>query len=131
MASPVIKRNAGPGPAPHARLGLRWIVAAAMASGILSLRMIGQTTQGLISGFVQERSTGKANPIPDSWVFYCRIAEDGAIEIRGSTRSDQQGYYVLPSLSPGNYRLRAQKENPSLPARENDCFPAPETDPEF
>jgi hypothetical protein len=108
---------------------IRWILVAAVLSGILPLRLIGQTTQGLISGRVRDRSSTKA--IPGSSVFYCRIADDNTIDRRGSTRADEQGYYVLPSLSPGDYRLRAQLEAASLPVNENECFPAPETNPKF
>jgi len=61
---------------------------------------IPQTTQALISGRVIDVQTG--NPIPDAEV----ACEGISITPLGAVRSDTSGYFVLPLLSPGQYKLR-------------------------
>src|SRR5207248_708742 len=58
-----------------------------------------QTTQGLISGRV---TGGDGNPVGGAEVSY----ESLATNTRGSGRSGPQGFFVLPLLPPGRYRLR-------------------------
>ena len=59
----------------------------------------GQTTQALVAGSVLDRLSGKA--IAHASVMY-RNETTGA---NGSASSNSSGYYVLPLLSPGNYRI--------------------------
>lgn len=59
-----------------------------------------QTTQGLISGRVVDSRTG--GPVAAAEVSY----QSTAGSIGGLSRSDRAGYFVLPLLSPGFYRMR-------------------------
>src|SRR5262245_16670977 len=59
-----------------------------------------QTTQGLISGRVVDSVTGL--PVKNATISYNNQVTTGA----GSARVGSAGYYVLPLLSPGNYRIR-------------------------
>jgi hypothetical protein len=108
------------------------------AFSIFSFRLIGQTTQGSITGIV--RAAGMASP--EAYVFYCRIADNGAIYERNWTHTDKNGNYVFPVLSSGRYRLRAQLEPPPVPGQpapagsgsrsgnsgdKDTCFPEPPT----
>ncbi len=60
-----------------------------------------QTTQGLISGRVTDLATGR--PLAHALVSY----DNPAAGTRGERTADGDGYYVLPLLPPGAYRLRA------------------------
>jgi hypothetical protein len=60
-----------------------------------------QTTQGVISGRLVNSTTGR--PIAAANVAYV----SGTSTSAGSSTSDADGYYALPLLSPGNYRVRA------------------------
>ena len=63
--------------------------------------LLGQTTQGLISGRVTDLATGQ--PLAHAIVRY----ENPTAGTRGEGTADGAGYYVLPLLPPGSYRLRA------------------------
>ena len=60
-----------------------------------------QTTQGLISGRIVDSQTGRAVP---SAVVRCIIASGGSA-VQGRSGA---GYFVLPLLAPGLYRLRVE-----------------------
>jgi outer membrane receptor protein involved in Fe transport len=60
-----------------------------------------QTTQGLIAGRLTDSQTGRA--VAGAGIEY----ESLATGISGVSRSDPSGYYYLPLLSPGLYRVRA------------------------
>lgn len=60
-----------------------------------------QTTQGLISGRLENSQTG--GPVAGATITY----SNAATAIVGAARSDSDGYYFLPLLSPGFYRVRA------------------------
>src|SRR5579862_7747301 len=62
---------------------------------------ITQTTQGLISGRLVNSKTGR--PLDGATLFYANLATNAS----GSTPTDRSGYYTLPLLSPGLYRVRA------------------------
>jgi hypothetical protein len=59
-----------------------------------------QTTQGLISGRILDLRTRK--PIGGARISYTSTVTDTG----GSATSDRSGYYILPLLSPAQYRLR-------------------------
>src|SRR6266849_4195890 len=60
----------------------------------------GQTTQGLISGRLLSSVTGR--PIAGASVVWNSSASTES----GASPSDASGYYYLPLLSPGKYRVR-------------------------
>ncbi len=60
-----------------------------------------QTTQGVISGRLVNSVTGR--PVASANVSYASDTSTSA----GSSNSDVDGYYSLPLLSPGTYRVRA------------------------
>ena len=64
-----------------------------------------QTTQGLISGRVLDSRSGK--PLEGTTIS-CFNADTSAV---AASRSDQEGLFVLPLLSPGLYRIRVSSEN--------------------
>ena len=68
----------------------------------LFLNAIGQaqTTQGLISGQVIDLEDG--NPIPNARVTYLSLATNTT----GAALTSSFGFYFLPLLPPGNYRIR-------------------------
>ena len=85
---------------------LRTLGARGVAAGLAILLVCGspataQTTQGLISGKLQNSQSGA--PISGAQVT-CWNALTGATV---TARSDAGGNYFLPLLSPGNYRVRA------------------------
>ena len=59
-----------------------------------------QTTQGLISGRLVDSVTGR--PIAAASVLYSSSLSN----LAGASASDASGYYYLPLLSPGFYRIR-------------------------
>src|SRR5260370_1022075 len=67
---------------------------------VCALAGIAQTTQGLISGRLVNSVTGK--PITGADVGYWSSTGNFA----GTAASDASGYYYLPLLSPGFYRIR-------------------------
>jgi hypothetical protein len=60
-----------------------------------------QTTQGVISGRLVNSVTGR--PIATANISFASDTSTSA----GSSNSDADGYYALPLLSPGTYRVRA------------------------
>ena len=65
-----------------------------------ALALFGQTTQGVISGRLLNSITGR--PVGGATVAYSSSVNT----LAGSTAADEQGYYYLPLLSPGVYRVR-------------------------
>jgi hypothetical protein len=63
--------------------------------------LAGQTTQGVISGRLVNSVTGR--PITGAIVTYNSDTSTAS----GQSLSDANGYYSLPLLSPGIYRVRA------------------------
>ncbi|MEO8099211.1 MAG: TonB-dependent receptor [Acidobacteriota bacterium] len=63
--------------------------------------LFGQTTQGVISGRLVNSTSGR--PIGGAIVTYASDTSTSG----GSAISNPSGYYSLPLLSPGTYRLRA------------------------
>jgi hypothetical protein len=61
-----------------------------------------QTTQGLISGQVADSVTGR--PVAGALVRY----EQTQLSLGGAARTDRFGYFALPLLSPGGYKLRIE-----------------------
>ncbi|MBI3696689.1 MAG: carboxypeptidase regulatory-like domain-containing protein, partial [Acidobacteria bacterium] len=59
-----------------------------------------QTTQGLISGQVVDSEDGR--PLAGAQVAYRNVA----INRSGVARTNAAGYYILPLLPPGQYRIR-------------------------
>ncbi len=74
------------------------IFVAALLACMLPLA--GQTTQGLISGRLLNSVSGR--PVAGATITY--TSDTGAT---GISVSDSEGYYALPLLSPGIYRVRA------------------------
>jgi Carboxypeptidase regulatory-like domain/TonB-dependent Receptor Plug Domain len=68
--------------------------------GLCAAAGLAQTTQGLISGRLVDSVTGR--PIPNANVGYSSSTGNFA----GTAASDGSGYYYLPLLSPGFYRIR-------------------------
>jgi hypothetical protein len=75
---------------------LGWVLALGVGAPAAA-----QTTQGLISGRLVDSVSGR--PIGGASITYTSDTSTP----RGSSLSDQQGYYALPLLSPGIYRVRA------------------------
>ncbi len=75
---------------------------AAATAFLASCAVHAQTTQGLISGRVVDSRTGA--PVSGASVIYASTAGP----IGGTQPSDRTGYFVLPLLSPGFYRLRVE-----------------------
>jgi hypothetical protein len=65
--------------------------------------LTGQTTQGVISGRLVNSVTGHA--VPFGSITCSSLADDAATT--ATSVSDSAGYYYLPLLSPGTYRVRA------------------------
>ena len=66
---------------------------------------VSQTTQGLISGRLLDSVTGQ--PLGAASVIYSSSTSN----LSGSARSDAAGYYYLPLLSPGFYRISVAHES--------------------
>jgi len=66
---------------------------------------LSQTTQALISGRILDVQTG--NPIPAAEIS----CEGVSITPLGAVRSDSSGYFILPLLSPGQYKMRVGAAN--------------------
>src|SRR6266699_6719868 len=73
---------------------------AACATLFWAVAGVSQTTQGLISGRLVSSVTGR--PIEGASVTYSSSTSN----LAGAAASDASGYYYLPLLSPGFYRLR-------------------------
>jgi hypothetical protein len=75
-----------------------------MLGVFLAAALTAQTTQSVIRGRVIDSSTGKS--IAGARVVYYNPALNGW----GKTDTDLSGAYTLESLSPGQYRIRIEKE---------------------
>lgn len=82
---------------------------------------LAQSTQGLIQGQVRGRDTNSAGAF---WIEYCKVDPSGTVERAASTKTDDDGYYFLPQLTPGEYRLRAQSSQPPQ-TPPSECFSPP------
>jgi hypothetical protein len=71
-----------------------------MIAALWGATLTGQTTQGIISGRLLNSTTGR--PVGAASVEYLSSAS----ALAGSSASDPGGFYVLPLLSPGVYRIR-------------------------
>lgn len=76
---------------------LRFVLGLAL----LALAAMAQTTQGVISGRLVSSVTGR--PIAQASVSFASDTSTSS----GNSVSDENGYYALPLLSPGMYRIRA------------------------
>jgi hypothetical protein len=79
----------------------RLVVALAM----LAVSAAAQTTQGVISGRLVSSVTGR--PIASGSITYSSSTSTSS----GASVADENGYYTLPLLSPGLYRVRATAMN--------------------
>jgi hypothetical protein len=68
----------------------------------------GQTTQCVISGGVIDSITGKQ--LPEAKIeYWFRARPDDPQMLGGTALTDRKGFFILPLLSPGTYRIRASK----------------------
>ena len=65
-----------------------------------ALGCLAQTTQGLIAGRIVASNTGR--PVANAEISFF----SAATHTTGTARSGRSGYYVLPLLPPGQYRIR-------------------------
>ncbi len=84
-----------------------------------SAALFAQSTQGIIHGQVR---TSKGAPLAGTWVFYCRTSPESIEQRNTPAQTNAQGFYALPFLTPGTYRLRAQTEESTT---HTGCFPLP------
>jgi hypothetical protein len=77
------------------RLPIQFLVIALLPAGALA-----QTTQALLSGRVVDVQTG--NPVSGAEI----TCEGVSLTPLGAVHSDPSGYFVLPLLSPGQYKMR-------------------------
>ncbi len=90
----------------RAKLGRIRVVPKTILAAVLLFSgelVVAQTTQGLITGRALDSTTGK--PISDAALACLNLTNDSG---RGS-RTDASGYFYLPFLSPGLYRLRIER----------------------
>jgi outer membrane receptor protein involved in Fe transport len=80
------------------RLALRFALVILLPFAYLSA----QTTQGLITGRIVDKSTG--DPVPGAAVSWTSTT----LAASGKQTSDESGYYFLPLLSAGTYNLRVE-----------------------
>jgi hypothetical protein len=78
-------------------MGIRFVLTVLL----FTVPAVAQTTQGVISGRLMNSVTGR--PVAAANVAY---ASDTSTST-GSANTDADGYYALPLLSPGLYRVRA------------------------
>ena len=76
------------------------IACCLLALTILTDGGSAQTTQGLISGRLTDSQSGQ--PVNQGRVFFSSGAG-----VEGTATAGADGYYILPLLSPGTYRIRA------------------------
>lgn len=79
-----------------------WLLTAIAAFLCGGIPLAAQTTLGLISGRITDLASGQ--PVEHATVIY----ENPAAGTRGERPADTRGYYSLPLLPPGTYRLRAE-----------------------
>ncbi len=95
------------------RLGRIAALVSLVAAGAIA-----QTTQGLISGRVNNSQTGA--PVVGATVYY----ENAATGVNSTESSNSTGNYFLPLLSPGFYRVRVTKD--CTDPAQTDCYQAQE-----
>jgi hypothetical protein len=78
-----------------------WRIVAAICCLVAAIPVGAQSTQGLISGRATNPRTG--TPIANATIV---CSADGST-ITNTARSDDEGYYYFPLLSPGHYKIRA------------------------
>src|SRR5262249_39389291 len=85
---------------------MMWRVSLVLSSiAVIALCLRGQTTQGLISGRALDSRSGQPlAAATTSWFNASTMAVAAA-------HSDADGFFVLPLLSPGLYRVRVSIEN--------------------
>lgn len=83
------------------RIAARYACLIIAATGVL----LGQTTQGLISGRILNSVTGR--PVAAGSVTYSATT----LAANGTVKSDALGYYFLPLLSAGTYTLRTTADS--------------------
>lgn len=88
-----------------------------------------QSTQGRISGTV--RHPDSLTPPGAAYVYFCRISPAGAVTETGWVPADKLGRFTLPSLTAGEYRLRAQWAEQEQNPPPGVCFPPPPGNPVF
>jgi hypothetical protein len=76
-----------------------------LLGAVVAVCLRGQTTQGLISGRALDSRSGRA--LAGATVSCSNTATNAV----AATRSEADGYFVLPLLSPGLYRVRVSLEN--------------------
>ncbi|HYL77678.1 MAG TPA: carboxypeptidase-like regulatory domain-containing protein [Bryobacteraceae bacterium] len=81
---------------------MRWVGWIASIGAAFSLAALAQTTNGLISGRITDSAQG--TPVKSANVFYWSAETNTS----GAAATDNAGTYVLPLLSPGIYRVRAE-----------------------
>ena len=64
--------------------------------------VLGQTTQGLLTGQVVDHQSRKG--IAGATVKYSRLD----VKVTGAVQTDERGFYAIPFLSPGTYSVSAQ-----------------------
>jgi len=72
---------------------------------LCAFSLCGQTTQGLISGRVRNSVNGQ--PVAGASIQYSKRTTAST----GAALTDAEGYYYLPLLSPGFYRVRVEAKN--------------------
>src|SRR5580765_1121006 len=72
---------------------------------LVSATWLGQTTQGTVAGRVYDALTGQV--LRDA-VITCRQVDVGPCP---TVRSDTQGLFTIPLLSPGTYQFRATADS--------------------
>ena len=88
------------------RMVPRFRTASLIALCLTSVHpQLAQTTQGIITGRVFDRQTKAA--IADVTITYSRLDTNQA----GRVRTDARGFYAIPFLSPGRYRIGAEAPN--------------------
>ncbi len=86
-------------------LRLHRVLIKAAVWGALSIApLLGQTTQGLISGRVINNRTGV--PVAGASITYT----SETLAATGTLKSDASGYYFLPLLSAGTYSVRCEAD---------------------
>ena len=76
------------------------------AAGILAIPcLLAQSTQGLISGTILDSVSGR--PVGGAIITYAT----NTLSAAGTAKSDQDGSFYLPMLTPGTYQIRASADS--------------------
>ena len=75
-------------------------ISATLLTFACGIALHSQSTQGLISGRITDSSSGR--PIRSASILWTHTATGTS----GGVTSNSEGYYYLPQLSPGRYRVR-------------------------